>query len=349
MNVRMSLKATVVYYVFLVMVFAGLLTSLLFALLFSMGALPFFLLTPILTPFVALIVSSAIGTFVSALASERVLKPLNQLVQATRVVSQGDFGVRVEEIDDDSEVANLLRGFNHMAEELGSIEILRDDFINNFSHEFKTPIVSIRGFAKQLQNETLSPEKRREYEDIIISESERLTHLSTDILLLTDYEHQQIVANRSEYELDEQIRNCVILLESQWSRKCLDMELDLEAARIFGNAEMLSHLWINLIDNAIKFSNENGRVSISCREEADDIRVAISDEGKGMDEVEQRHIFEKFYKGDRSHVAHGNGLGLSIVKRIIELCEGEIGVESGIGEGSTFAVRLPKRIDDGWR
>jgi Signal transduction histidine kinase len=339
----MSLKATVVYYVFLVMVFAGLLTSLLFALLFSMGALPFFLLTPILTPFVALIVSSAIGTFVSALASESVLKPLNQLVQATKVVSTGDFGVRVEEIAGDSEMANLLRGFNHMAEELGSIEMFRDDFINDFSHEFKTPIVSIRGFAKQLRNEALSPEKRREYEDIIIGESERLTHLSSDILLLSNYEHQQIVADRSEYELDEQIRNCVILLEGQWSGKDLDMELDLGPARIFGNAEMLSHLWINLIDNAIKFSGENGRVSISCREGPDDIRVAIADEGAGMGEAEQRRIFEKFYKGDRSRAAGGNGLGLSIVKRIVELCEGEIAVESGIGEGSTFTVILPKR------
>jgi len=335
MNRFRTINLMMVSYFFTIMLFAGLLTSVFFL-------LPLFLFPPLLSPFVALLLSSMIGTSISALASERILKPLHQLIRATKTVSTGDFSIRVKEIDNDTEVADLLRNFNHMAEELGSIEFFRNDFINSFSHEFKTPIVSIRGFAKQLQNEDLPPEKRREYTDIIINESERLANMSSNILLLTKLESQQIVADRAEYELDEQIRSCVILLEKQWSRKGLGIELSLDPVKIHGNAEVLSHLWINLIDNAVKYSDDRGHVAIECRETADGILFRIADDGPGMDENTRKHAFDKFFQGDPSHATRGNGLGLSIVKRIVVLHGGRIEVESGPGRGTTFTVRLPK-------
>jgi signal transduction histidine kinase len=337
-----SLKITMVFLVFCIMITAGLLTWVCFLILYSTGIFSFPALAPIISQLIALFVSIVIGTSISAVVSETVLKPLNQLIMATKVVSTGDFSIRVQELNAQSEIADLLRNFNHMTEELGSIEMFRNDFINNFSHEFKTPIVSIRGFAKQLKNDNLSIIKRKEYTDIIISESQRLTNMSANILILTKFENQRIITNQKEYELDEQIRNCIILLETQWSAKNIEINLDLGPAKIYGNAEMLSHLWINLIENAIKNSKDNGNITIECHEAFDYIQFKISNDGNGINENALKHIFDKFYQGDRSHTSPGNGLGLSIVKRIVELSRGEIVVGSKISQGTTFTVKLPK-------
>jgi signal transduction histidine kinase len=334
------------FYVFAVMLFSGLLTSLVLVLLYSTGLLRFPLLAPVISPIVALLASTIIGTSVSVFAGERFLKPLNRLIDATKIVSRGDFSVRVEESEGESEVAELLRNFNRMVEELGSIEMLRNDFINDFSHEFKTPIVSIRGFARQLQDESLPPERRREYADIIVKESERLSRMAASILLLARFENQQIVTGAEEYELDEQLRDCVILLEKEWSARDIRMELDLASLRIRANEEMLSHVWINLLDNAIKFSEPSGRVTVTCgpagaEAGCREALVSIRDEGVGMDEATVRHIFDKFYQGEKSHGGKGNGLGLPIARRIVELCGGSIAVESEVGRGSVFTIRLP--------
>lgn len=338
MNKSKSLSVEMVYFVFSIMMSAGVLTGACFIILRAI----FPISAPIFSPIIILLVSSIIGTSISAMASEKFLKPLTELINATKVVSKGEFTVHVEEIDSDSEIADLIRNFNHMTEELGSIEMFRNDFINNFSHEFKTPIVSIRGFAKQLQNDNLASDKRKEYTDIIISESERLSNMSANVLLLTKFKNQQIITDQDEYDLDEQIRNCIILLERQWSNKNIDINLDLEPIKFYSNAEMLSHLWINLIENAIKYTNSNGHIVINCNETADDIQFKISDDGDGMDANTVKYIFDKFYQGDKSHSIRGNGLGLSIVKRIVEICKGDIEVESQIGQGTTFFVKLPK-------
>ncbi|MBU3217901.1 HAMP domain-containing histidine kinase [Clostridium estertheticum] len=342
MNRIKSLKITMVFLVFCIMISAGLLTWLCFLFLYSAGIFAIPALAPIISQLIALFVSIVIGTSISAVASENILKPLNQLIKATKVVSTGDFSVRVQELSSRSEIADLLRNFNHMTEELGSIEMFRNDFINNFSHEFKTPIVSIRGFAKQLKNDNLSTVKRKEYTDIIINESERLTNMSANILVLTKFENQRIITDQTEYELDEQIRNCIILLENQWSRKNIQINLNLDTIKIYGNIEMLSHLWINLIENAIKNSKDNGNITIECHETLDDIAFKISNDGNGMDDNTLKHIFDKFYQGDRSHTSPGNGLGLSIVKRIVELSSGEIAVESKLNQDTTFTIKLPK-------
>ena len=345
MNRVKSLKQTMVLFVFFIMISAGLLTGFCFFLLYAVGFFPIPLFAPILTPLIAIFVCNVIGTSISVVVSEKILKPLNELVKATEAVSTGDFTVRVEETGGDTEIGDLLRNFNHMAEELSSIEMFRNDFINNFSHEFKTPIVSIRGFAKQLQNNDLSVEKRKEYTNIIVDESERLANMSSNILLLSRIENLQFVTNQSEYDLDEQIRKCIILLEKQWSRKNIEIDLDLTPTKIYGSEEMISHLWINLIENAIKYSNDHGHISISCREAADDVLFKISNDGDGMDDNTLKHIFEKFYQGDKSHAGQGSGIGLSIVKRIVELCKGEIAVESKLGQGTAFTVKLPRKAD----
>ncbi len=337
-----SLNIAMVFLIFSIMVMSGLLTSVCVYILYKMGIMPAPLLRPILSPVITLILSVVIGTTISTVLVEKFLKPINQLIKATKIVAKGDFNVRVKEIDGDSEIAILLRNFNHMAEELGSIEMFRNDFINNFSHEFRTPIVSIRGFARQLQNKEMSEEKRREYTEIIISESERLANMSTNVLLLTRFENQQYITNQTEYELDEQIRNCIILLEKQWSAKNIEINLNLKRIIIYANQEMLSHLWINLIDNAIKYSKEHGTITITCDETEDVIIFEISDNGKGMDSYTIKHMFDKFYQGDKSRSMRGNGLGLSIVRRIVDLCMGEISVQSEVGSGTTFTVKLPK-------
>lgn len=341
MNSLKSLSRTATLYVFAVMLFSGLLTSLVFVLLYSTGILPFPLLAPVISPLVALLASTIIGTSVSVFAGERLLKPLNVLIAATKVVSRGDFSVRVEETEDETELAELLRNFNRMVEELGSIEMLRNDFIDDFSHEIKTPIVSIRGFARRLEDDDLPAEKRKEYAAIIVRESERLSRMAANILLLARFENQQIVTGVEEYELDEQLRNCVILLEKDWVGRGLELKLDLEPVRVRANEEMLSHVWINLLDNAIKYSRDSGTVTLSCGLAGGEALVSVRDEGPGMDETTLRHIFEKFYQGGRSHAGKGNGLGLPIARRIVELCGGTIGVESGEGRGSTFTVLLP--------
>lgn len=342
MNRVKSLNIAMVFLIFSIMVLSGLLTSVCVYILYKMGIMPAPLLRPILSPVITLLLSVAIGTTISAALVEKVFKPINQLIKATKIVAKGDFNVRVKEIDGDSEIAILLKNFNNMTEELGSIEMFRNDFINNFSHEFKTPIVSIRGFARQLQNKDLSDEKRREYTEIIISESERLANMSSNVLLLTKFENQQYVTNQTEYELDEQIRNCIILLEKQWSARNIEINLNLRRIYICANQEMLSHLWINLIDNAIKYSNDHGTITIVCDETADDIIFEISDNGNGMDSSTIKRMFDKFYQGDKSRSKRGNGLGLSIVKRIVDLCMGEISVKSEVGHGTTFTVKLPK-------
>ena len=228
-----------------------------------------------------------------------------------------------------------------MTDELASTEMFRNDFINNFSHEFKTPIVSIRGFAKQLQNDELSDEQRSEYIDIIVKESDRLASMSSNILLLTKFENQQMVTDKTAFYLDEQIRKCILLLEKTWSKKNIDLDIDLQEIRYYSNEEMLSHVWLNILNNAIKFTPENGAVAVKCYRDSSTVTVKITDNGIGMDDKTQKHIFDKFYQGDASHTIVGNGLGLPLAKRVVTLCGGKITVKSKMGKGTTFIVRLP--------
>ena len=270
------------------------------------------------------------------------LRPMDELVSAMHAVSQGDFSVRVNGENLPGDMGELVSSFNSMAQDLGGLEMFRKDFINNFSHEFKTPIVSIRGFAKQLERDDLTDAQRREYLAIIVSESDRLANMASNVLLLTKLENQTIVTDKTVYRLDEQLRNCILLLEKQWEEKEMELDLDLAEVEYRGNEEMVAHIWVNLIGNAIKFSPNGAPLKIRLWAEQSQVVVQIADAGEGMSPETQRRIFEKFYQGDTAHATAGNGLGLSLVKRIVDLCQGSIEVESALGKGSVFTVRLPQ-------
>lgn len=336
-----SMNAAVVFAVFMIMLWAGLLTGFI---MFVLRKLCHFI-TPLQMPFVVLIagliVSVILGTCISAAVASKIVKPVRQVIKAMQRIEKGDFSVRVKNSDFHSEVNDLVDSYNKMSEELSGIEMFREDFINSFSHEFKTPIVSIQGFAKQLKKDNLSSEKKQEYIDIIIDESKRLTNLSSNILMLTKFENQQIITDKSEFSLDEQIRSCILLLEKQWTSKNIDFDIDMEEIRYVTNAEMLSQVWVNIIGNAVKFSTEGSTVRIALHKQDGQIRAEITDRGIGMREDVIHHIFEKFYQGDSAHSSEGNGLGLPLVKRIVELCSGNIRVESQYGMGTHFIVTLP--------
>ena len=289
-----------------------------------------------------LLVSLFIGTILSIFGGKRFLRPIRNLIEATNEIASGNFDVRVE-IGRGHEIHRLATSFNKMAKELSSIETLRSDFVSNISHEFKTPVSSIRGFARRLKKDTLTKEQRDEYLDIIISESERLTRLSSNVLLLSKLESIEKVYEEAEYSLDEQIRRSILLLEQQLRTKRLELDTDIKRARIYANEELLSHLWINLLGNAIKFSPDGGIIKVTLDMIGTDAIVTISDMGIGMDEEVKKRIFDKFYQGDNSRSIEGNGLGLSLVKRILELENGSIKVDSDIGKGTCFTVSLPVR------
>lgn len=287
-----------------------------------------------------LVLTMLIAIPLSALVSKPTAKPFTRIIEAMKAVSKGDYHVRVTE-EGEGEVVQLLRSFNQMAAELESTELMRGDFINNFSHEFKTPIVSIRGFAKRLCQENLTDQQRREYLDYIVRESERLADLSSNILLLSRYENQQIIRDRKPYELDEQLRRCVLSLEPQWDAKHLELDIDLPRLQYIGNEEMMEHIWRNLLGNAIKFSYPGGLIRIQGKQKPHHIEVMVRDEGIGMDQQTMEHIFDRFFQGETAHSSSGNGLGLSLVQRIVELCGGDIRVESEKGAGTSFYILLP--------
>lgn len=288
--------------------------------------------------------SLALGFVLAAIAPKFIFRRLTRISEGMREVARGNFKTRVSEGDKDgalSEFGELERTFNQMASDLESIEIFRNDFINNFSHEFKTPIVSLRGFARQLQSGELSEEQKKEYIDIIVSESERLSNMSTDVLLLSKLETQKIVNGKTSFALDEQIRTCIILLEKEWGDKDISLDIELDPIEYYFNEEMLSHVWINLLSNAIKFSNHGGTITVKLYKRDENTVFEISDNGIGMTEEIKNRIFEKFYQGDSSHSTRGNGIGLNIVNRIVTLAEGSVDVESEPQNGSKFTVTLP--------
>lgn len=338
-----SFNALLILYVLIILILSGVLTGTSYSLLFLFGFLPGILLSRIFSPFVIILMVIAFALVISMQWGRLKLQPMNDLIRAMDKVSQGDFSVRVDE-DAPGDMGALIHSFNDMTQELGSIEMFRKDFINNFSHEFKTPIVSIRGFAKQLERDDLTDEQRREYASIIVSESERLANMSSNILLLTKLENQQIVTDKEEYHLDEQIRNCILLLEKQWCAKEIELSLNMEEITYVGNEEMMSHVWVNLLSNAIKFSPVGGVLEVNCRRLNSAVEVVIRDHGEGMDEATQQRIFEKFFQGDSAHATEGNGLGLSLVKRIVDLCGGTVQVDSTPGRGTAFTVTLPDTI-----
>lgn len=278
-----------------------------------------------------------LGTALTIFFSKKALNPLRQVIEATHQVARGDFTTKIH-VKGIVELEELSTSFNKMTNELAGIETLRSDFINNFSHELKTPLVSIRGFAKLLKNQQLTQEERDEYLDIILVESDRLAGLSTNLLTLSKYEHLDIIPEKASFQLDEQIRRILVLMEPKWAAKQLNLDVDLEPILYHSNADLMAHIWLNLLDNAIKFSEQHGTITVKLAHTASGIQFSVKDEGIGMKEEATQRIFEKFYQGDASHHAQGHGIGLALVKRLVKLCDGHITVQSQPGEGSIFTV-----------
>lgn len=290
--------------------------------------------------FITLCLCVAIGGVLLFLAMRRISKPIIRLSHAAKEVANGNFSVKVENNSND-EIGTLAQNFNLMADELSTMEYLRKDFISNVSHEFKTPIASIQGFAEMLQNKDLSDENFHQYTNIIIEESRRLSLLCSNMLRLTRLDNHFIPEKAKPFSLDEQIRKTIVLLEDKWSKKKLEFDIDLEDISFLGDEALVQQIWLNLIENAIKFSYESGLVSIQAEKIANTVSVKIKDQGLGIAEETKDRIYEKFYQSDISHSKEGNGLGLAIVKKIVDICDGTIEYKSEIGLGTSFTVKLP--------
>ena len=271
------------------------------------------------------------------------IHPLQRNIEAMKKLANGDFTVRVNHAEHGyvpREMVEFEQSFNKAAEEMGGTEILRKDFINNFSHEFKTPIVSISGFADLLLDEDVTPEEQREYLQIIRDESRRLAQLSGSVLLLNRIEAQTILTDCTDFSLDEQLRQCILVTRQKWRDKPLQFEAALASCTYHGSEALVKEIWLNLLDNAAKFSPENGTISVTLHCEQGRPVVAVTDHGCGMDAETCRHIFEQFYQGDTSHRTQGNGLGLAMAQKIAALHGGAVTVDSRPGSGSCFTVVL---------
>lgn len=280
-----------------------------------------------------------IGTIVATIFSSIPLKPVNKIISGLNQLASGNYKTRIN-IGHVSIAEELSNSFNSLASELENTEMLRSDFVNNFSHEFKTPIVSICGFAKLLQKGTISKEQQKEYLSIIVDESTRLSDMATNILNLTKIENQMILTDITYFNLSEQVRNCILMLEKKWLEKGITLNVDFNEYNINANEELLKQVWINLIDNAVKFSPKDGEINIAIKEIEDVVTVLIKNNGPKLTKEELRRIFDKFYQGDTSHASEGTGIGLSIAKRIIQLHKGTISVTSS-QEETIFSVELP--------
>ena len=291
------------------------------------------------------LISLIIGGVAVFFSSRLPLKPVNEIINKMNRLASGDFKTRLQFGDTMSAhpaVKELITSFNTMAEELENTEMLRNDFINAFSHEFKTPIVSITGFANLLEAGNLTEEQRVQYARAIREESLRLSSMASNVLNLTKVENQTILTDVSRFNLSEQVRSAVLLLEEKWSGKNIDLLLDFDEYMIEANEEMLKQVWINLIDNAVKFVPRCGTVELEVIDEGETLCVRISNTGSEIPPEKMEKIFAKFYQADESHATQGNGIGLAIVKSIVELHRGKVGVTSG-GGITSFCVTLPKK------
>lgn len=293
---------------------------------------------------VAFIISYVVALFMTFLLSKIPLRPIRLLIEKMDRLTSGDYNVRIKltkSLERHNGVKELSESFNMLAEELGNTEMLRGDFINNFSHEFKTPIVSIAGFTKLLKKGNLTEEQKAEYLDIIEEESLRLSAMATNVLNLTKVENQTILTDVSAFNLSEQLRKCVLLSEGKWSKKNISFDLQFEEYMITAGEELLKQVWINLIDNAIKFSPEGATIAIDVSESDGELLISVCNEGEEITEEQKKRIFNKFYQADESHSSEGNGIGLALVKKVVELHKGTVSVESKSGK-TIFEVNLPK-------
>ena len=288
-----------------------------------------------------LVFSLTIGSLITSLISKWFFNPIKRLVTAMGEVAKGDFGVRLETKSNSQEIREMYAGFNLMTQELSATEILQTDFVSNVSHEFKTPINAIEGYATLLQDYERLDKDQRQYVDKILFNTKRLSSLAGNILLLSKIDNQVIQSKQTRYRLDEQIRQSIVYLEPAWSEKDTEFEVELDDTEYFGSENLMHHVWNNLIGNAVKFSPQGGLVSIKLADGKENITFTVEDNGPGIPENSLGHIFDKFYQGDSSHKEEGNGLGLALAKQIVTMSGGEIFAEN-TENGCRFTVVLKK-------
>ena len=288
----------------------------------------------------ALLFPTAFGLFLGLWAAGPVGRHIRRLRSAFQTITGGDLSVRLPQ-EDGVIFSGVCSDFNRMAQELQAVRARRDEYVNTFTHEFKTPLTAIRGFAELLQEPGFTEEEQKKYLQIIASESCQLTQLANDALLLTKLESKDMPMVKEDFWLDEQISQCLTLLEVSAREKRQSLTADIGPVELCGSEDLLSHVWMNLVSNAVKYTPEGGSISVSLRQQGGEAVFTVSDTGIGMTEEVKSHIFDRYYQADPSHTKKGIGLGLSIVHSVLELCGGRIDVESAPGKGSTFTVWLP--------
>ncbi|MBP1999919.1 signal transduction histidine kinase [Paenibacillus shirakamiensis] len=290
-----------------------------------------------------LMYSLVAGSLLMLIAAIFLIRPIKKLTQATKHIAAGDFNIKLN-IKQSGELGTLARSFEEMMHNLQRIEQMRRDFVTNVSHEVRSPLTSISGYAMALKQVNISEQDRSRYLEIIIAEAERMSHMSDSLMQLSMLESQSQQPKWTVQNLDEQIRRVIVAIQPQWTARAIHFELNLRAVSFRADHDQLNQVWMNLIGNSIKFSSEGGRISVSMRDEISNVTIRIADAGIGISEEDQKRIFERFYKADHSHSRkyEGSGLGLSIVKQILKLHQGEVQVDSEQGRGATFIVTLPK-------
>lgn len=300
--------------------------------------------TVVIIMFVTILFFTAAWTLIDAVRRRvTVMRPVERILDATERIARGDFSVRLEishsykNFDEFDIIADNL---NKMSAELSKTEVLHTDFMSNVSHELKTPLSIIQSYAMAMQNQNLDKATAKEYAATLVSASKRLTELVTNILKLNKLENQQLKPQIEKIKLDEMLAQSILQYEEKIDEKQLDLCCDLDEVNIYSDASCLEIIFNNLISNAIKFTEAKGKISVSLTKHNNQAVVSVADTGCGISKSTGEHIFDKFYQGDTSHAQEGNGLGLALVKKVIDILGGEISVESEEGKGTTFTVKL---------
>ncbi|EJQ52590.1 hypothetical protein IEQ_01633 [Bacillus cereus BAG6X1-2] len=304
------------------------------------------------SPFIAFLISDMVGfvfivliwTLIGILMRPKREAMIWTIIEPIQKIAKGDFSVKIRNEEKyDGEIGVLVKSINDMTDELNAMEKMRQEFVSNVSHEIQSPLTSIKGFARALQDNNLSEEKRKHYLTIIETETTRLSKLSQNLLKLTLLESEEYTPEKVTYRLDQQLKQIVLNSEPLWAEKEIELDLDLEKVHITADQESISQVWINLIHNSIKFTPSSGTITIQLKEYETVVEVRIRDSGIGISEEQKQHVFERFYKADssRNRTYGGSGLGLAIVKKVLDLHQGEIKVESEEGNGAEFIVRIP--------
>lgn len=285
--------------------------------------------------------SVVISTGVSALVGRKILEPITELRKGMNKVAKGDLSVQMDEGPRVDEVKELFEDFNIMVKELGSIETFRNDFVSSVSHEFKTPIAIIRGYVQLLQTADLSETEKTEFYQRILEGTQQLSTLTDNVLQLTKLENQTMDMEKKFFRIDEQIREVILFLQPKWEKAELDLDIELVTVDYFGKEELLYQVWLNIFDNAIKYSTVGGTITVSLKESSQNITIEIVDQGIGLETEEVERVFDKFYQADTSRKTQGNGLGLSLCQKIIDLHQGTIRVNSKKNVGTVVVIQLP--------